>query len=296
MAAKVLKLSSVCTFFVSFSCFLFLKHDQFYQGWTAEHLTGHTLNLLPDFDDSDVLLDIVVGGAAVLFRRFSTCRLGKRAGSLVKLRQRRFRSTLPSIHLANLPLSTQQNGLLLLSQTNNDVQTLLLCVSQKLGWMMPFLTARYICRIFSCLERIATQNYSGKLRNKFSSSDSASVWKGLKEITNYKTPSPSTVENQQLADDLNEFYCRFEKTPFTSPATPLSPLLQCRSVKTRCARSSERTREGRHLGRDGVTPACLKTSWPRSSHRSSTDHWSLVSKSPHASNAPPSSLFQRNPK
>ncbi len=75
--------------------------------------------------------------------------------------------------------------------------------------------------------RVAKRNYSGKLRIQFSSSDSASVWKGLKEITNYKTPSPSTVENQQLADDLNEFYCRFEKTPFTPPATPLSPSPYC---------------------------------------------------------------------
>ncbi len=63
--------------------------------------------------------------------------------------------------------------------------------------------------------RVAKRNYSDKLRIQFSSSDSASVWKGLKEITNYKTPSPSTVENLQLADDLNEFYCRFEKTPHT---------------------------------------------------------------------------------
>ncbi|KAL0150724.1 hypothetical protein M9458_053947 [Cirrhinus mrigala] len=54
-------------------------------------------------------------------------------------------------------------------------------------------------------------------------SDVSSVWKGLKVITNYKTPSPSTVENQQLADDLNEFYCRFEKTPLTPPTTLLSP-------------------------------------------------------------------------
>ncbi len=94
--------------------------------------------------------------------------------------------------------------------------------------------------------RVAKRNYSDKLRIQFSSSDTASVWKGLKEITNYKTPSPSTVENQQLADGLNEFYCRFEKTPFTLPATPLSPLLHCRSVKMKCARSSERTREESH--------------------------------------------------
>ncbi len=43
--------------------------------------------------------------------------------------------------------------------------------------------------------------------------------KCLKDITNYKTPSPNTVENQQLADNLNEFYCRFEKTPLTAQAT-----------------------------------------------------------------------------
>ncbi len=75
---------------------------------------------------------------------------------------------------------------------------------------------------------MAKRNYSDMLRIQFSSSDSASVWKGLKEITNYKTPSPSTVENQQLADNFNEFYCRFEKkhqTPAldnhsTQPLTP----------------------------------------------------------------------------
>ncbi len=76
--------------------------------------------------------------------------------------------------------------------------------------------------------RVAKRIYSDKLRIQFSSSDSESVWKGLKEITNYKTPSPSTVENQQQVDNLNEFYCRFEKTylstqPLTPPATPLSP-------------------------------------------------------------------------
>ncbi len=74
---------------------------------------------------------------------------------------------------------------------------------------------------------VEKRNYSGKLRNKLSSSDSASVWKGVKYITSYKTPSPSTLENQQLAGDLNEFYCRFEKTQST-PATPSPPHLDCR--------------------------------------------------------------------
>ncbi len=39
--------------------------------------------------------------------------------------------------------------------------------------------------------RVAKRNYSGKLRNKFSSSDSASVWKGMEDITSYKTPPPA---------------------------------------------------------------------------------------------------------
>ncbi len=59
-------------------------------------------NIFLDFDYSDVLLDIVVGGAAVLVKRFRTRRRGKRAGALVKLCQRGLRMTLPSIHLANL--------------------------------------------------------------------------------------------------------------------------------------------------------------------------------------------------
>ncbi len=43
--------------------------------------------------------------------------------------------------------------------------------------------------------RVAKRNYSDKLRNKLSSSDSASVWKCMKDITNYKTPSPSNGES-----------------------------------------------------------------------------------------------------
>ncbi len=75
--------------------------------------------------------------------------------------------------------------------------------------------------------RVAKRNYSGKLRNQFSSSDAASVWKGLKDITNYKTPSLNTPT-------------------LTPPATPISPLLHSRSVKMMCTRSSERTREEKH--------------------------------------------------
>ncbi len=57
----------------------------------------------------------------MLMKRFRTCRRGKRAGALVKLRQRGFRTALPSIHLTNLcSLPNKTDQLLLLSQTNKD--------------------------------------------------------------------------------------------------------------------------------------------------------------------------------
>ncbi len=106
---------------------------------------------------------------------------------------------------------------------------------------------------------MAKRNYSGKLRNKLSSSDSASVWKGMKDITSYKTLTPSTVENKQLADELNEFYCRFEKTPFTPPATPLSPTPALQISEDDVRQVFKKNKRRKAPGPDGVSPACLKT-------------------------------------
>ncbi len=107
--------------------------------------------------------------------------------------------------------------------------------------------------------RVTKRNYSGKLRNKFSSSDSASVWKSMRDITSYKTPSPSTLENQQMADDLNEFYCRFEKTPFTPPATPLSPTPALQIRDDDVCQVFKKNKRRKAPGPDGVSPACLKS-------------------------------------
>ncbi|KAL0147490.1 hypothetical protein M9458_057205, partial [Cirrhinus mrigala] len=107
--------------------------------------------------------------------------------------------------------------------------------------------------------KVAKRNYSEKLRNKFYSSDFSSVWKGLKVITNYKTPSPSTVENQQLADDLNEFYCRFEKTPLTPPTTLLSPTPALQNREGDVRQVFRKNKRRKAPGPDGVTPTCLKT-------------------------------------
>ncbi|KAI2653902.1 putative RNA-directed DNA polymerase from transposon BS [Labeo rohita] len=126
--------------------------------------------------------------------------------------------------------------------------------------------------------RVAKRTYAKRLEDQFTSNDPSSVWKGLKTITNYRTPSPSTEATQRLAEDLNEFYCRFE-TPhtrsddlFTQPlppsATPLSPPPHFKSAKMRCARSSGRTKEERHQAQTIFNrslelcevPDCLKRS------------------------------------
>ncbi len=76
-------------------------------------------DISPDLDYSKVFLDIVVGGAAVLFRLFRMRRRGKRAGALVKLRRQGLRAPLPSIHLANLrSLPNKMDKVLLLSRLN----------------------------------------------------------------------------------------------------------------------------------------------------------------------------------
>ncbi len=117
---------------------------------------------------------------------------------------------------------------------------------------------------------MAKRNYSDKLRIQFSSSDSASVWKGMKDFTNYKTPSPSTVENQQLADDLNVFCCRFEKTPhtrpehlstqpLTPPATPLSPIPALKISEDDVRQVFIKNKRRKAPGPDGVSPAFLKS-------------------------------------
>ncbi|KAK3506587.1 hypothetical protein QTP70_010160, partial [Hemibagrus guttatus] len=310
------------------------------------------------------------GGAVALFKRFKKRKGGKRAGALVKLRQRGFRTVLPSIHLANLrSLPNKMDELLLLSRTNKDFSnSAALCfteswlndtipdsalnlpgfqlfradqVAESAGNRMAVghaststkagatdldeLTETVTSYISFCEDmciptrtyltfnndkpwftsklrnlrqakedafrngdkvlynqarntlnkeiRVAKRSYANKLENQFSSNNPASVWKGLKYITNYKTPSPSTETNQQLAEDLNEFYCRFETAgltphapsehlsiqPLTPPANPLSPppALQISEDDVRQIFLKQKKRKA--PGPDSVTPACLKT-------------------------------------
>ena len=75
--------------------------------------------------------------------------------------------------------------------------------------------------------RDAKRVYSKKLEHQFSANDSASVWKGLRLITNCKPRAPHSTNDSRLANNLNEFYCRFDgqwNSPDTIPRdTSLQP-------------------------------------------------------------------------
>ncbi|KAK3516000.1 hypothetical protein QTP70_000716 [Hemibagrus guttatus] len=67
----------------------------------------------------------------------------------------------------------------------------------------------------------AKTEHGERMQQQFQTNDSASVWKGLKAITNYKPRVPHSVNDLRLANSLNEYYCRFERQ-WNSPDPPQS--------------------------------------------------------------------------
>ncbi len=121
MAATVLCSSVFVLFLFVFPVFLFLKHDQFYQGWTAEHSAEHTTKSFTGFWLFGHFAGHCNWRSHSSGQTLQDAQTGKRAGTLVKLRQHGLRTLLPSIHLANLcSLPNKTNKLLLLSRTNKD--------------------------------------------------------------------------------------------------------------------------------------------------------------------------------
>ncbi|PJG57318.1 RNA-directed DNA polymerase, partial [Aeromonas cavernicola] len=133
--------------------------------------------------------------------------------------------------------------------------------------------------------RVAKRLYSEKLKSSFSANDSSSVWRGLQEITGYKKrPTPPTEVSKALADELNTFYCRFEKDHLTLATSPVSPPdSSCSSINgtlppiadTASPSSStpgsqleinvgevcrlfQRLKTRKAPGPDGVSPSCLR--------------------------------------
>ncbi len=120
--------------------------------------------------------------------------------------------------------------------------------------------------------RVAKRSYAEKLKKSFSVNDLALVWRSMKDITNYRKPPLHTVENHQVADDLNLFYCMFDNPRFTPSPTLTSnnhllPLPPCppphcsptctQDLWKRCVGSFRDRISGRH--QDQV--ACLPPAW-----------------------------------
>nr|XP_049607014.1 uncharacterized protein LOC125987015 isoform X2 [Syngnathus scovelli] len=328
----------------------------------------------PVLSDSDCLSEILAG-AAVLYKLARRRRRGKRAGALVKLRQRGFRSALPSIHLANVrSLANKMDELLLLTSRNTDfsrsaalcfVETWLsertphhamelagfrltradrsaelsgkskgggLCFYINERWCTDVMVLKEFCsplletlfincrpfyspREFSSIvmaavyippharaseatqmlaDQEAAQSQGGGLQERRPGPVQADqkhteprVWKGLKSITGFKKRTPRPVESPRLADQLNRFYCRFDRSSHTTgppaaqstqstysppPTTALStppspwsptlslaeaaPALQIREEEVR--RMFRRQKIRKAPGPDGVSPSCLK--------------------------------------
>uniref|UniRef100_A0A3B1IGL0 Reverse transcriptase domain-containing protein n=1 Tax=Astyanax mexicanus TaxID=7994 RepID=A0A3B1IGL0_ASTMX len=121
--------------------------------------------------------------------------------------------------------------------------------------------------------RAAKRNYSEKLKKRFSSNDSAALWRGLQDITSYKKPFPTAEAKKGLADDLNAFYCRFERGA-TTPLPPcgqtavstthldISPPVSQFKLNIReqdVCRLFQRQNVHKAPGPDGVTPSCLRS-------------------------------------
>uniref|UniRef100_A0A3B3IDP1 Reverse transcriptase domain-containing protein n=1 Tax=Oryzias latipes TaxID=8090 RepID=A0A3B3IDP1_ORYLA len=90
----------------------------------------------------------------------------------------------------------------------------------------------------------ARTRYNKRLENQFSVNDVTSVWRGLRQITNYKPRAQHAADVLQLAERLNTFYARFEV-----PHPSSSPLTEQVSSTTLVPHSSTTT-----ITEDSMTP------------------------------------------
>ncbi|KAK3507045.1 hypothetical protein QTP70_001910 [Hemibagrus guttatus] len=129
---------------------------------------------------------------------------------------------------------------------------------------------------FSEEVRKAKTEHGERMQQQFQTNDSASVWKGLKAITNYKPRAPHSVNDLRLANSLNEYYCRFERqwnspdppqsfphqlspTQLHTSATPHPPPLTPLTIKEEeVNRLFKRLNTRKATGPDSVSPSLLK--------------------------------------
>ncbi|KAL0151483.1 hypothetical protein M9458_053269 [Cirrhinus mrigala] len=240
MAASVLSSPVVLVFLFVFPVFSFANTISFTRDELLNIRQNTPQNLLPVFDYSDVLLNIVAGGVAALIRRFRTRRRGKRAGALVKLRQPGFRMSLPGIHLANLrSLPNKTDELLLLSRTNKDFShSASLCFTET--WLNAAIPD-------SAIHLPGYQLFRG---DRDTESTGKSRGGGTCFYINERWCTDVTVIKKMCCSDLEALF--INSTPLFPP-----PSLQISEDQVRQVFRKNKRRKA--PGPDGVTPACLKT-------------------------------------
>ena len=66
------------------------------------------------------------------------------------------------------------------------------------------------------LTQSCKMRFKQSLENKFRSNNTKDLWKGLQQITGFNLKIPSLVSSDQskFANELNQFYARFERHDF----------------------------------------------------------------------------------
>ncbi len=112
------------------------------------------------FEYSDALLDVLVGGAAVLVKR-ALRRKKKRSAPARWLSSANAASELRSqafISRISDPFLTKRMNYFSSPAQTRTFQTLLHCASLKPGWVKPSWITGFICRAISCSDQIASRS------------------------------------------------------------------------------------------------------------------------------------------
>ncbi|CAM4574253.1 unnamed protein product [Leuciscus chuanchicus] len=208
----------------------------------------------PVFDSSGVLRNIVIGCAAALWKQYKTRRRGKRAGTLVKLRQRGFRTALPSIHLANVrSLPNKMDELLLLSRKNKDfTNSAALCFTET--WLNEAIPDSALhLPDFQLFRADRDMESTGKTRGG-----------GTCFYINRRWCTDVTVLRKMCCPDVEVLFINCK--PFYSPREFSSLVLISVYIPPQAHISEDNVRQifrkqkrRKAPGPDGVSPACLKT-------------------------------------
>ena len=100
----------------------------------------------------------------------------------------------------------------------------------------------------------AKQDYKTKIEDHLSNHNPRQMWQGIQEITNFRGQNNTAVDSSdQLAEELNTFFARFEIPTLQSAATPPQPqpqpppsfhtlTLQAQDVNRELAKSTQESR------------------------------------------------------